>query len=50
MKRENSATFAKKKKKKSLDINTIMTKIIVKLKASVIIVVNTEVLYIAYVI
>ena len=36
--------------KKSLNINTPMIKIIVKLKIIVIILINTEVLYIAYVI
>ena len=45
-KKQKSLTFAKK----SSNINTPMTKIIVKLKTTVIILINTEVLHIQYVI
>ena len=46
MKRQKSATYAKR----ILRINKLMIKIIVKLKTIVIILVNTELLGIAYVI
>ena len=50
MRRQKSVTFEKKQKKKQWYISILMIKAITKLETIVIILVNREVLHIAYVI